>query len=209
MRVLPSTAYCMNIDYRTDRRKQVIKDFQRLQNVADINIERISAVENTQRPALGVAQTFKRIIKNAKDNNLEHVLIIEDDLFVIDAQKVINSLNNVPEDWDILLGGVYHYVPDKKYNQYWMRVKDFCSLHFIIIRDRIYDKVLAIDSRVKHMDRLLGAEVKKSVFNAYLMHPMLCQQRPGFSNIRKKPVNDNRHGLPWTIHPDTITTLKK
>ena len=206
MKVLPTTAYCMNLDNRTDRWQQVTKDFKRLQDVMDVSIERVSAVANPQRPSVGVAETFKKIISIAQGNSLPYVLILEDDLFVIDAQIVFDSLNNVPDDWDVLLGGVYHYIPDKKHDQWWMKMKDFCSLHFIIIRDRIYDKVLALNATSQHMDRLLGSETRKGAVNTYLIHPMPCQQRPGFSNIRKRQVNDNRRKLPWVDHPDTLNS---
>ena len=83
-------------------------------------------------------------------------------------------------------------------------MNDFCSLHFIIIRDTIYDKILAMRNVTQHMDRNLGALTKKGEIKTYLMHPMPCQQRPGFSNIRKRNVNDNRRRVPWVNHPDTL-----
>lgn len=204
MKVLPNVAYCMNLDSRTDRWEQVVKDFTRLQAVMPIEIERVSAVAMPQRPQQGVTATFRKIITMAKEKKLPYVLILEDDLYVIDAERVKTCLNNAPEDWDILLGGVYHYVPDKKHDDYWMKMRDFCSLHFIIIRDTIYDKVLALKGLSQHLDRALGAQTKQGNMKTYLMHPMPCQQRPGFSNIRKRKVNDNRRRLPWVNHPDTL-----
>lgn len=202
MIILPTTAYCMNLDIRKDRWEQVTIDFERLRSEMEITMKRISSVENSKKPSAGVAATFKKIIKRAKKKRLPYVLIIEDDLFVIDPRKVVDALNNVPEDWDILLGGVYHYVPDSKYNEHWTKVQDFCSLHFIIVCDRIYDKVLALNTNTQHLDRVLGAD--KSL-NVYLIHPMPCQQRSGYSNIRKKQVNDNRRRtLPWVDHHDTL-----
>ena len=85
-----------------------------------------------------------------------------------------------------------------------MKMKDFCSLHFIIIRNTIYDQVLTMTGKSQHLDRLLGAEVKCGKMTMYLMYPMPCQQRPGFSNIRRRSVNDNRRKLPWIQHPDTL-----
>lgn len=204
MKVLPPIAYCMNLDKRTDRWEQVVKDFCRLQTVMYIDIQRVLSVENLKEPQKGAARTFKNIITMAKNNKLPYVLILEDDLFVIDPIKVVNALEDVPPDWDILLGGSYHYVPDKKYSDNWMKMKDFCGLHFIIIRARLYDKILDIKETAQHIDRVIGGLTKRGHVTTYLMYPMPCQQRPGFSNIRKRHVDDNRRKLPWIDHPDTL-----
>ncbi len=203
MKVLPTTAYCMNLDGRTDRWEQVSKDFTRLSQVMPISIERVSAVENKIRPQEGVAQTVHKILGIAKEKGLPYVLILEDDLFVIDPTKVERCLNNAPDDWDILSGGAYYYKPSVSFSGEWMKMKDFCSMHFIIIRDTIYNKVLEMDGR-SHLDRMLGSQVRSGAMTMYLMYPMPCQQRPGFSNIRKRAVDDNLRKLPWVDHPDTI-----
>lgn len=205
MKVLPTTAYCMNLDSRTDRWAQVSKDFERLRAVMDINIERVSAIENTTQPQNGLTETFKSIIKLAKSRQLPYVLILEDDLFVADPQKVIECLNNAPEEWDILLGGVYYYVPNKEHDENWMLMKDFCSLHFIVISETIYDKILGLNTKGQHLDRVLGGLTRFGGLRTYLMHPMPCQQRAGFSNLRKRAVNDNAtRKLPWSDHPDVL-----
>jgi len=203
MIVYPKVAYCMNIDSRTDRWEQISTDFKKLQELMPIQLQRISAVHVPTNPKLGVAQSVHKIINIAKVENLDYVLILEDDLYIIDAQKIIDCLQNVPEDWDILSGGVYHYVPDKIINEYWVKMKDFCSLHFIILRKSMYEKVLSLNGS-NHMDREIGKIVKTGNATMYLMHPMPCQQRPGFSNIRNRQVNDNKRPLPWIASPNIL-----
>jgi hypothetical protein len=204
MKVFPQTAYCMNLDSRKDRWELVTEDFKKLQKLMDIKLERISAVPIPDKPQLGVAQTVHKIINIAKEKNLDNILILEDDLYIIEAQKIVDCLSDAPKDWDILSGGVYHYIPDNSVNENWMKMRDFCSLHFIIIRNTIYDSVLKCDGS-NHIDRALGALVRSGKIKMYLMHPMPCQQRPGFSNIRKRNVDDNKRNLPWL---DTDNTLK-
>lgn len=193
MKILPKTAYCMNLDARTDRWAQVQEDFI----LPEIKLERVSAVAKPERPLNGVAETFNNIVKAAKERGDPYVLIIEDDLRVLDAKKVMDSFENVPEDWEILLGGVYHLCSDKKVVcDNWIKVTDFCSLHFIIINEKIYDKIIDIERHGKHLDRVLG-KMAGTDFNTYLMYPMPCQQRPGFSDLRKRNVDDNKRELPW------------
>jgi GR25 family glycosyltransferase involved in LPS biosynthesis len=204
MSISPEIAYCMNLDKRTDRWERVQQDFKRLQAVLPIKLERVSAVEELGCPQRGVARTVKKIIRIAKDRGLPYVLILEDDLFVIDPEKVERCLENPPEDWDILSGGAYYHVREEMWGEDWMRMKDFCSMHFIIIRETLYDYILNLKESAQHIDRNLGGQTKRGIIKTYIMHPMPCQQRPGFSNIRKKSVNDNRRRLPWIVHPDTL-----
>lgn len=208
MKVIPDVGYCMNLDSRTDRWEQVTTDFKRLSDVLPIKIERVSAVALPQKPQQGVGMTVAKIVTMAKEEKLPYVLIMEDDLYVIDPEKVKACLENAPDDWDILSGGSYHYVPKGPYDSNWMIMKDFCSLHFIIIRDRIYDSVLGLTGRPMHLDRILGNQVKAGKMKMYLMHPMPCQQRPGFSDLRKRVVDDNKRNLPWIQHPDTLKPIQ-
>lgn len=223
--------YCMNLDNRPDRWAQVVKDFQRLQNVMPIDIERVSAVKGEKFPQQGVTDTFKKIITLAKEMGLEYVLIMEDDLFVVDAERVKKCLENAPDEWDILLGGVYMYAPKTqpmcpkivngvcrsgtrcrgnhspdtgRPNEYWMEIGDFCSLHFTIVRATIYDEILKIKGNALHLDRTLGKLSKNGKFKVWVMHPMPCQQRPGFSDLRGRRVDDNKKKLPWVDHPDAF-----
>lgn len=231
MNIKPRVAYCINLDTRKDRWEQVTKDFVRLSNVMDIDIERVSAIKGERFPQQGLTATFKKIIGMAIDKKLPYVLITEDDLFVIDGEKVKKCLENVPEDWDILLGGAYMYAPNikkmcdnmvdgicqvgekcrnghsqKECGKYedWVRIKDFCGNHFIIINARIYHHLLPLGGTALHFDRVIGKHIASGRFKAYLMYPMPCQQRPGFSDLRKRNVNDNKKRLPWVDHPDTI-----
>lgn len=204
MIVLPKEAYCMNLAHRKDRWEHMIKDFARLQRVMHVSLVKVPAVSIPSRPQTGTSETVHKIIRNAKEKGLEYVLILEDDLHIIDPDYVVKALKNTPADWDLLSGGVYHYSPDTKYNEYWMQVKDYCSMHFVIIHSRIYDKVLGISCLGQHIDRTIGGFARKKQIKAFVMHPMPCQQISGYSDIRKRAVNDNLRKLPWIQNPGTL-----
>src|SRR3989344_5324731 len=205
MKVLPKIGYCMNLDTRTDRWEQVTKDFIRLSNIMDISIERVSAEAVPSKPMDGVTKTVKKIITIAKEQNLPYVLILEDDLFIIDANKVIQCLNNAPEEWDLLSGGVYFLCKDTPFNNDWMKIKDFCAMHFIIIKNTVYDTILNMNINGNHIDRYLGNLVRTNKLKMYVMYPMPCQQKSSFSNLRGRIVNDNTNtNLPWIEHSDKL-----
>lgn len=190
-------AYCMNLDMRSDRWSQITQEFLKLQSSMPIRLERISAIRNVDIPRMGLAETVHGIIRMAQMQNLDYILIVEDDLQVINVQKLVSCLSNVPEDWDILSGGTYYYAPTKMYNDHWIGVRDFCGLHFIIIKNTVYNAILSINGISQHIDRGLGSMVRNGKFKMYLMYPMPCKQRAGFSDIRKCVVDDNRQRLPW------------
>jgi len=203
MKVTLSEGFCMNLDIRSDRWAQVNQDFKILQDILPIKLTRVSAIHNQTKPSIGTYDTVFKIIIMAKETNLEYVLILEDDLYIIDAEKIKMCLENVPDDWDMLSAGAYHYTPDIPYNEHWMKMKDFCSMHFVVIRNTIYDKVLGCD-KIGHIDRTIGKMAKNKEINMYLMHPMPCQQRPGFSDLRKGKVDDNKRVLPWIQNERTL-----
>lgn len=204
MIINPKNAYCMNLDSRTDRWEQVQKDFSSFGKLAGIDIQRVSAIRDSEKPQQGVCKTFKSIIEMAKKEKLEYVLILEDDCYIIEPRSVIESLNNAPDDWDILLGGAYYYIIESEYNKYWKKVDKFCSLHFIVIHSRIYDKILDISDTSGHMDIVLSKMSGKDGLKSFLMFPMPCQQRPGFSDLRRRQVNDNHRRLDWIDSSNTI-----
>ena len=189
-------AYCMNLDHRTERWERTRREWP----FDNIQLQRVSATYNPKSPRLGTATTFKKIIKDAKD---KMTLIIEDDLQILSKEKVITALQNPPSnDWDILLGGVYHYVPlkDGIHTEHWHQLQDFCSLHFIIVRESAYKKILDIpESSNRNIDRQIAELVRQRRLTAFVIHPMPCRQYPGYSDLRKRHVNDNTRRLPWIV----------
>ena len=107
----------------------------------------------------GIAEAHMNCIRLAKENKWPYVLIMEDDLYIPAKDKarryVDEAFNKLPEDWDILLGGVYHAKTAVKGNNYWNRIGEFCALHFYIVHERCYDQLLTWDGS-NHYDRWIG-----------------------------------------------------
>jgi glycosyl transferase family 25 len=133
----------------------------------------------------GIAEAHMNAIKHAKENNWPNVLIMEDDLYIPakeKATKYINeAFNKVPDDWDVLLGGVYHSVSLTKENNYWNRIGEFCALHFYIVNARAYDKLLTWD-KTNHYDRWIG----KTGLKCFVPTRFFAIQYDGYSdNVNK------------------------
>lgn len=134
------------------------------------------------RPALkGIAKAHMNCILMAQERDWDKVLIMEDDIVFQGKEKTIpyfnECLKNLPNDWDILLGGLYEKSKTTHYNKYWDSVECFCGLHFYIVNSGCYEKLLTWDG-VSHYDKWLGKQ-NLSIFvtNKYISH-----QRDGYSD---------------------------
>ena len=107
--------YCINLDRRTDRYEEVQKEFLKI----GANVERISGIDGKtqtdipgltlkERSCYGLTSTHYKIIKNAKINAYESILIFEDDvMFTDNFNEIFNEkIKFLPNDWDLFyLGG--------------------------------------------------------------------------------------------------------
>lgn len=130
----------------------------------------------------GIGQAHLNCIKYAKNNNLESILIMEDDCYFPAKERTLSHFNkcmdNLPENWDILLGGVYYSENLKPYNDYWNRVGEFCGLHFYIVNKKAYDVILGYDF-MQHIDRWMN---QKNRLNCFVASKVFALQRSGFSD---------------------------
>ena len=137
----------------------------------------------------GIAQAHMNCIKLAKAANWDKVLIMEDDLYIPAKGKAVlvdylyGAFNDkkVPENWDVLLGGLYHAQHLTKVNNYWSKVGEFCALHFYIVNAKAYDKLLTWDN-TNHYDRWMG----RQGLNCYVTNKFFAIQYDGYSdNVNK------------------------
>jgi len=173
----------INLSSRPDRMDQFKKQIVYLEDHA----KRIEGVEHA-KAMLGIAQAHLNCIRLAKQNKWDKVLIMEDDVIFPAKEKTAaylkEALHNAPEDWQVLLGGVYEVKRIQKTNDYWSKVGEFCSLHFYIIRESAYDTVLEYDKN-HHIDRWVNKGGNK--LNCYVANKFFALQSAGFSdNVRKR-----------------------
>jgi glycosyl transferase, family 25 len=95
----------INLDHRTDRKKEIEDEFERL-SIPKEKIIRFSAVSHPD-PVVSCALSHAHSLKLAHSLNLDNVLILEDDFnFIDDIDKVNFNLNyffsNI-KDYDALL----------------------------------------------------------------------------------------------------------
>ncbi len=189
--------YCINLPYRNDRWKLIQQEYHKFTN----KIYRVNSI-NHINSIVSCGLSFLKCILLAKKGNLKQILICEDDVtFHGNSIKIWNiSIKQLPNDWDILLGGLSNFKPipnNKHIYPNLIKIKDFSGEHMMLVNEKAYNKLLTyIDNlktpaKILHFDRFLGNLSKQNQLNIYCCVPFvsvpICH---GYSNIRNKYVND-------------------
>jgi hypothetical protein len=174
--------YVVNLPNRTDRLGSFVREIHKTFINKDFTIID-GIIKETGRA--GIWQAFKNCIQDAKNKNYSEILFMEDDVVFRDgtykyAQECFKSL---PDDWDILLGGISGAKELIEYNNYWNKTIDFTGGHCMIISSKIFDNLLNIEEKLP-TDRALGR-----TFNCYVTKKLFAIQAVGFSDCIKKEVN--------------------
>lgn len=171
-----------------ERKDQAVKEMDKLY---PCEYTLFNATRNTEDPKDGIVKSYYHVVSVAKRLRLDKVLLFEDDVKFTscNSRKYFELCEkNLPGDWDILLGGSYWYDFDKRINNYLIKVKDFCSLHCVLVRDKAFDK-FPNSTDGKNLDRYLGKLSSEGKLNIYLCDPMVAVQYNGYSFQVKKNVN--------------------
>lgn len=130
-----------------DRMVNINKNFNKY-----FNINRVDAIKEDDGWK-GCLKSHLKCIKYAKDNNLKHIIVMEDDCVPIEENwfnRFVNIKENLldeKDDWDIFLGGStktsvknitkYNFESNNIYNI----IRSHCT-HFIVYNHTCYDYFL-------------------------------------------------------------------
>lgn len=132
-----------------------------------------------------ISESFKAIIRKAKEKGEEEIVIAEDDIHFPHANGWEYYLSNKPKEYDVYLGCSYLIDNRNEYKEPVIKVAEWVGNQLITVHSRYYDRWLATDSK-KHCDT-----VHAGVGEFYVCFPFVALQRPGWSANNKAPVNYN------------------
>lgn len=178
--------YIINLPERTDRLRSINSELKWL--FFDESYTLVDGVRSTKAKD-GIAMSHLSCIKSASEMFAPYCIIIEDDCVFQAKEKtreyVYKALENLPDDWDLLLAGVYESKRSQPFNEYWFKTNEFCGLHFYIVKNTAYEKILSFDSD-SHIDRWMARD---SGLNCYVSKKFFATQLNGFSDNVKKDVD--------------------
>jgi hypothetical protein len=164
----------------------------------DLEVEIWPCLHDSNSVVRSINLSHKQIVQWAKDSGLPEVCIMEEDVWFPGSDGWQYFLRNKPtEEFDLYLGGVYGLNPlalrriGKEPGA--AEIHNFVGLHCYIIRQRYYDKFLALPED-QHIDHQPGLGV------FYVCYPFAALQAPGWSANNKREVDYNQQIAKEHIH---------
>jgi len=179
--------YCINLPERSDKLLKL------KQNINDTKFDcKLIVVEaiNHEIGEIGCGLSHQKVIRMAKQMQLNKVLIVEDDcLFHNDSFDLFEQcMNELPADFDIFLGGIHSGYPEKRVSKHICKLKSFTATHFIIYSQSAYKTVL--NYRRGNIDTFLS---NQRDLNIYCSYPFIATQSVGFSDIKQATKDYSSH----------------
>jgi GR25 family glycosyltransferase involved in LPS biosynthesis len=179
-------AYVINLKNRPEKYERIEKDFKDI-----FDLERFNAIKDTIGHK-GCGESFKKLIRMAKENNMDHILILEDDCKPLDNFKqrwdiIKQWLDNNNDKWEIFNGGINivqgsitNLIDKIDDNNTIKSIDKGVNCHMIYVKKEVYDKILEWDW---HKNHLIDFDyINTSKFKTIFVEPKLCVQYDGYSN---------------------------
>jgi GR25 family glycosyltransferase involved in LPS biosynthesis len=195
--------YCINLTKRLDRLTSATQEFQK----NNIIFERYPAIDGNQLQPnnymklgeFGCLLSHVSVLRNAKENEYEKILITEDDIEFSEnfTDRFFEYIKDLPDDWDMFYLGANHALCNKyetnppihiSNNIY--KVNHAYAAHAYAVNMKCYNLVYKNLIEFKHPVDVVYSKIQ-SKLNVYLFRPHLAWQKPGYSDIMNSDVNYN------------------
>ena len=194
-----TNVFYINLQERIDRKAQVE---QQLSKVGLTNFNRFNAIK-LPNGALGCSMSHLKCLQLAKENNLDHILIVEDDIIFLNPGIFIGQLNKFLQnnkEWDVLLIAGNNVPPYRVVDETCVQVSWCQTTTGYLIRKQYYDTLI---NNIKEGINMLIREPKNKIMYAIdkywlslqkrdtwlLLVPLTVSQREGYSNIENCVTN--------------------
>jgi len=185
----------INLDRRTDRWDDIKTEF------SEFNLKRYPAIEHSDGWR-GCSLSHINIIEEAKKNNKDYVIVLEDDTIILDKQhfntefhKIINYLESNLEKWDIFNmcctysnEGENHTVCIENIDLNIIRYQYGKTSNFMIYNKSSFDSIIGlrkttIDINSKQESSIIDVMMCKLGLRFITRIPFLCIQKSGYSDL--------------------------
>lgn len=189
--------FYINLDYRLDRKEY----FENQMKLVGFLAKRFNAIKH-EIGAIGCSMSHLELIKMAKKNNLDHILIMEDDISFLNPKVFCNSLNiflSKQFDFDVLLIAGNNIGKYTKIDNFCVKITNCQTTTGYLVKAKYYDKLIknisnGIEEILKNPKRLNEFAIDQYwkklqiIDNWYLLTPLTVTQHPSYSDIEKQKV---------------------
>lgn len=194
-----TNAVYINLEHRIDRKEHVEKELDSI----GIKAKRFNAIQ-MENGAIGCSMSHLKILQDAKNNQLDHVLIVEDDITFLDSELFKSQINRFFElhgnKWDVILFAGNNIPPYEKIDDTCVKVSH-CQTTTGYLVNGHYINILAQNIKMG-LTHLLNKPNEKNKFaidrfwfilqgasNWFLITPLIVVQREDYSDIEQKVTN--------------------
>ena len=191
--------YYINLEQRIDRKINVEKQ---LNNIGFKSFQRFNAIQ-MKDGAIGCSMSHLKILENAIKNDLDHVLILEDDILFLDPElfkQQFNKFVSLGLKWDVILFAGNNKPPHEVIHDCAIKVRHCLTTTGYLV-NKHYMKILALNIRsgLKHLiekpDMRFHFAIDKFWIvlqengEWFFITPPTVVQSEGYSDIEKKVTN--------------------
>jgi GR25 family glycosyltransferase involved in LPS biosynthesis len=196
--------FYINLNSRVDRKLHVERQLDLL-GIRD-NVKRFNAIHNVNG-RIGCSLSHLKCIQMAKEQNMECVLILEDDvLFLLPddfVENVNKFLSNPQNKWDVLLLAGNNLPPFTTNDEVSIRVTHCQTTTGYIVRKHYYDTLISnikegVAKLMKNPEHHYYFAIDKYWIHLQKQHrwmllvPLIVVQRPDYSDIEKRHTDYQR-----------------
>jgi len=194
-------SFYINLESRPDRKTHVEDQLK----IIGIQSNRFNAIK-LSNGALGCSMSHLKCLEIAKENNWEHVLIVEDDIKFLNPEVFKNQFNKFLSshtEWDVVLIAGNNLPPHQVIDDTCVKVSQCQTTTGYIVKSHYYNTLIdnirsGITNLIKEPKHLFLYAIDKYWFKLqqndewYLITPLTVTQRPDYSDIEKRPTNYTR-----------------
>uniref|UniRef100_A0A6C0I403 Glycosyl transferase family 25 domain-containing protein n=1 Tax=viral metagenome TaxID=1070528 RepID=A0A6C0I403_9ZZZZ len=190
--------YYINLNSRVDRKQHVERQLDLL-GIRD-NVKRFNAIHNVNG-RIGCSLSHLKCIQMAKEQNMEFVLILEDDVSFLLPDDFVENVNkflsNPKNKWDVLLLAGNNLPPFTTNDEVSIRVTHCQTTTGYIVRKHYYDTLISnikegVAKLMKNPEHHYYFAIDKYWIHLQKQHrwmllvPLIVVQRPDYSDIEKR-----------------------
>jgi len=192
--------YYINLENRTDRKTSVENEL----NSLGWKYQRFNAIK-TKDGRVGCSMSHLKLLKMAKEKNLDYIVIVEDDIQFMRKTWYNERIKNIMDtDFDVFLlaGNLRPPIFQTNYENIVKVSKSFTTTGYIV-KKHYYDKLIDnIDEGIRLLLKNPGGEYNDNAIDChwmklqkndkwYIVMPRTITQRPIYSDIEQRYTDYN------------------
>lgn len=192
-------AFYINLEHRTDRKIHVEQQMSSIGVVC----ERFNAIKMSNG-AIGCSMSHLKLLQDALKNNLDHILIVEDDIMFLEPELFKSQINKFfklhGNNWDVILLAGNNMPPYRQIDDTCVKVTRCQTTTGYLVNGHYIETLL--ENIKMGLTNLLNNPTNKNQFaidkfwfilqqssNWYLIIPLTVIQREDYSDIERKLTN--------------------